>query len=78
MVAASHVDISSVLKRIRGIRRRGIKGERRYGHKVDDLMHKSSSEVRANLKRAADAELERIGFHKLRQAVGANTAGGPQ
>ena len=46
--------------------------------KWNDLMHKSSSEVRANLKRAADAELERIGFHNLRQAVGANTAGGPQ
>jgi hypothetical protein len=46
--------------------------------KWNDLMHKSSSEVRANLKRTADAELERIGFHKLRQAVGANTAGGPQ
>lgn len=36
--------------------------------KWNDLKHKSSPEVRANLKRGADAELERIGFHKLRQA----------
>jgi len=36
--------------------------------KWNDLKHKSSPEVRANLKREADAELERIGFHKLRQA----------
>jgi hypothetical protein len=34
----------------------------------NDLKHKSSPEVRARLKREADAELERIGFHKLRQA----------
>lgn len=36
--------------------------------KWNDLKHKSSPEVRANLKREAHAELERIGFHKLRQA----------
>ena len=36
--------------------------------KWNDLKHKSSPEVRANLKREAYAELERIGFHKLRQA----------
>jgi hypothetical protein len=36
--------------------------------KWNDLKHKSSPEIRANLKREADAELERIGFHKLRQA----------
>jgi hypothetical protein len=34
----------------------------------NDLKHKSSPEVRANLQREAHAELERIGFHKLRQA----------
>lgn len=32
------------------------------------LKHKSSPEVRAALKREAHAELERIGFDKLRQA----------
>jgi hypothetical protein len=36
--------------------------------KWNDLKHKSSPEVRANLQREAHAELERIGFHKLRQA----------
>jgi hypothetical protein len=36
--------------------------------KWNDLTHKSSPEVRANLQREAHAELERIGFHKLRQA----------
>jgi transcriptional regulator with XRE-family HTH domain len=36
--------------------------------KWNDLKHKSSAAIRANLKREADAELERIGFHKLRQA----------
>ena len=36
--------------------------------KWNDLKHKSSPAIRANLKREADAELERIGFHKLRQA----------
>ena len=36
--------------------------------KWNDLKHTTSPEVRANLKREADAELERIGFHKLRQA----------
>lgn len=36
--------------------------------KWNDLKHKSSPEIRANLRREADAELERIGFHKLRQA----------
>jgi hypothetical protein len=36
--------------------------------KWNDLKHKSSAEVRASLKREADTELERIGFHKLRQA----------
>jgi hypothetical protein len=36
--------------------------------KWNDLKHKSSPEVRANLKREADAELERMGFHKLRKA----------
>ncbi len=46
--------------------------------KWNDLKHKSSPEVRANQKRAADAELERIGFNKLHQTNGANTAGGPQ
>src|ERR1700679_2676137 len=34
----------------------------------NDLKHKSSPQVRARLKREAHAELERIGFHKLRQA----------
>lgn len=34
----------------------------------NDLKHKSSAEVRAQLDREAHAELERIGFHKLRQA----------
>lgn len=34
----------------------------------NDLKHKSSPQARAKLKREADAELERIGFHKLRQA----------
>jgi hypothetical protein len=34
----------------------------------NDLKHKSSPEVRAKLQREAHAELERIGFHKLRQA----------
>jgi len=34
----------------------------------NDLKHKSSPEVRARLKREAHAELNRIGFHKLRQA----------
>jgi hypothetical protein len=34
----------------------------------NDLKHKSSPERRATLKREADAELERIGFHKLRLA----------
>jgi hypothetical protein len=34
----------------------------------NDLKHKSSPEVRATLKREAHAELERIGFGKLRQA----------
>ena len=36
--------------------------------KWNDLKHKSSPEVRANLQREAHAELDRIGFHKLRQA----------
>lgn len=36
--------------------------------KWNDLKHKSSPEVRASLKREARAELERIGFHKLRKA----------
>ena len=36
--------------------------------KWNDLKHKSSPELRANLQREAHAELERIGFHKLRQA----------
>jgi hypothetical protein len=36
--------------------------------KWNELKHKSSSEIRAKLKRDADAELDRIGFHKLRQA----------
>jgi hypothetical protein len=36
--------------------------------KWNELKHKSSPEIRANLKREADAELERIGFNKLRQA----------
>jgi len=36
--------------------------------KWNDLKHKSSPEVRANLKREAHAELKRIGFHKLRKA----------
>ena len=44
--------------------------------KWNDLMHKSSPKVRANLKREADAELERIGFHTLRQTGTATTAGG--
>ena len=36
--------------------------------KWNDLKHKSRPEVRENLKREAHAELERIGFGKLRQA----------
>jgi transcriptional regulator with XRE-family HTH domain len=36
--------------------------------KWNDLKHKSSPEVRARLQREAHAELDRIGFHKLRQA----------
>jgi transcriptional regulator with XRE-family HTH domain len=36
--------------------------------KWNDLKHKSSPEVRANLRKEAHAELGRIGFHKLRQA----------
>ena len=36
--------------------------------KWNDLKHKSSPEVRAHLQREAQAELNRIGFHKLRQA----------
>jgi transcriptional regulator with XRE-family HTH domain len=36
--------------------------------KWNDLKHKSSPEVRTNLQREAHAELDRIGFHKLRQA----------
>jgi transcriptional regulator with XRE-family HTH domain len=34
----------------------------------NDLKHKSSPEVRAALKQEAHAELERVGFGKLRQA----------
>lgn len=34
----------------------------------NDLKHKASPEVRARLKREARAELQRIGFDKLRQA----------
>jgi len=33
-----------------------------------DLKHKASPEVRAAMQREAQSELERIGFHKLRQA----------
>src|ERR1035438_1646004 len=36
--------------------------------KWNESQHKSSPEVRENLQREAHAELERIGFHKLRQA----------
>ena len=36
--------------------------------KWNALKHKSSPEVRANLQREAHAELNRIGFDKLRQA----------
>jgi transcriptional regulator with XRE-family HTH domain len=36
--------------------------------KWNDLKHKASPEVRAQLKREARAELQRIGFDKLRQA----------
>ena len=36
--------------------------------KWNDLKHKSSPAVRARLQKEAHAELERIGFHKLRQA----------
>lgn len=36
--------------------------------KWNDLKHKASPEVRAHLKREAQAELRRIGFDKLRQA----------
>jgi transcriptional regulator with XRE-family HTH domain len=36
--------------------------------KWNDLKHKASPPVRAELKREAHAELERIGFEKLRQA----------
>src|SRR5664279_4846436 len=36
--------------------------------KWNDLKHKSSPEVRVNLQREAHTELDRIGFHKLRQA----------
>lgn len=34
----------------------------------NELKHKASPEVRTALKREAHVELERIGFHKLRQA----------
>jgi transcriptional regulator with XRE-family HTH domain len=36
--------------------------------KWNDLKHKASPEVRAQLNREAQAELQRIGFDKLRQA----------
>lgn len=36
--------------------------------KWNDLKHKSSPAKRAELKREAQAELERIGFNRLRQA----------
>lgn len=36
--------------------------------KWNDLKHKASPEVRGQLKREAQAELQRIGFDKLRQA----------
>jgi hypothetical protein len=36
--------------------------------KWNDLKHKASPEVRAKLQREARAELQRIGFDKLRQA----------
>jgi hypothetical protein len=36
--------------------------------KWNELKHKSTPEVREELKREAHAELERIGFDKLRQA----------
>jgi hypothetical protein len=36
--------------------------------KWNDLKHKASPEVRAHLRREAHAELQRIGFDKLRQA----------
>ena len=36
--------------------------------KWNDLKHKASPGVRARLKREAQAELQRIGFDKLRQA----------
>jgi transcriptional regulator with XRE-family HTH domain len=36
--------------------------------KWNDLKHKASPPIRAELKREAHAELERIGFEKLRQA----------
>lgn len=36
--------------------------------KWNDLKHKASPEVRAQLQREAQAELQRIGFDKLRQA----------
>ena len=36
--------------------------------KWNDLNHKASTEVRAQLKRDAHAELQRIGFEKLRDA----------
>lgn len=36
--------------------------------KWNELQHKASHEVRAQLKREAHAELQRIGFDKLRQA----------
>ena len=36
--------------------------------KWNDLKHKASPEVRAQLQREARAELQRIGFDKLRQA----------
>lgn len=36
--------------------------------KWNDLKHKASPEIRAQIKREAQAELTRIGFHKLRQA----------
>ena len=41
---------------------------RRNAHQWNDLKHKASPEVRAQLKREAQAELQRIGFDKLRQA----------
>jgi len=42
--------------------------EQKYGHEVENIKHKFSEERHEDIKREAAAELERMGFGKLRQA----------